>query len=80
MAEEDHDITLSHGVKLQRALEKNVALRASTSLDSIQSYEDMKAEKHFELPLNARHVNKARFTRLVRSGTNVCCYFQDTLG
>ena len=37
--DDEHDPTLPHGLKIQRALEKNVALRASTSLDSIQSYE-----------------------------------------
>ena len=78
--DEDHDATLPHGLKIQRALERNVALRASTSLDSIQSYEIIKAEKHFQNDLNVRHINNARFTRLLRFGTNVCCYFQDSIG
>ena len=77
---EDHDVSLPHGEKLQRALDKNIAVRASTSLDSIQSYEEMKADKHFQLPLNIRHINKARFTGLLRAGSGLCCYFQDALG
>ena len=78
--DEEQDPTLPHSTRTRKALEKNIALRASTSLDSIQSYEEIKAEKHFLHPLNVRHINNARFTRLLRAGTNVCCYFQDQIG
>ena len=77
--EDEYDPSLPHALQLRKALEKNIAVRASTSLDSIQSYESIKAEKHFINPLNVRYVNNAKFTALLRAGTNVCCYFQDQI-
>ena len=69
------DIDWSHETKIRKASEKNVEVRASTSMDSVTSYEDIKAEKHFLSPLNVRYINKMPFTRLMRLGTNVCCHF-----
>ena len=80
LVDEDHDQTLDQEVKLQQALEKNIQARASASAEIIQSYEDIKAEKHFLNPLNIRHINKAPFTRLLRTGANICCFFQENLG
>ena len=77
--EDEYDPELPHATQLKKALKKNIEVRASTSLDSIQSYESIKAEKHFLNPLNVRYVNNAKFTALRRAGTNVCCYFQDKI-
>ena len=66
--------------KRQKDLAENVAVRASTSLESIQSYEEIKAEKLFVNPLTIRHVNNVPFTRLLRVGTNLCCFFNEALG
>ena len=78
--DENHDQTLSMAVKMENALVQNIALRAATSQDSITSYEEIKAEKHFVNPLNIRHVNKVPFTRLLRLGTTACCFYHETLG
>ena len=72
--------TLSKRDKIKRAAVKNKAVRLATSQESIQSYESIKAEKHFTSKWNIRHVNKTPFTQLLRAGTGVCCYFQETTG
>ena len=72
--------TLSKTEKIKRAAAKNREVRIATSQESIQSYEDFKAEKHFKNGLNIRHVNNTPFTQLLRSGTGVCCYFQENTG
>ena len=77
---DEMDINWSHETKIRNASEKNVEVRASTSMDSIRSYEEIKAERHFLSPLNLRHINNMPFTRLMRLGTNVCCHFQEELG
>ena len=74
---EEFDPNLSHDEKIRKASEKNIAVRASTSLDSIRSYEEFKAEKHFLSQLNNRYINSMPFTRILRLGTNVCCHFQE---
>ena len=63
--------------KVQRITENNREVRASTSLDSVKSYESFKAEKHFQNQLNIRHYNRVALTRLLRVGTGSCCYFQE---
>ena len=78
--DEDSLATLSKRDKIKRAALKNQAVRVATSQESIQSYEEFKAEKHFTNQLNIRHVNKTPFTQLLRAGTGVCCYFQETTG
>ena len=75
--EDDVDPQWSHDVKIRKASERNVELRASTSMDSLRSYEDIKAEKHFLSQLNNRYINKMPFTRILRLGTNSCCHFQE---
>ena len=77
LVDEGHDPEKSQLEKIQRITEKNREVRASTSLDSIQSYESIKAEKHFQSHLNTRHYNRVAFTRLLRVGSDVCCYFQE---
>ena len=77
---QDETIPLDDVDKRQKDLEDNIAVRASTSLESIQSYEEIKAERLFVNPLNIRHVNKVPFTRLLRVGANVCCFFHEALG
>ena len=72
--------TLSKNEKIKRAAAKNRAVKVATSQESIQSYEEFKAEKHFKNRLNIRHVNNTPFTQLLRAGTGVCCYFQETIG
>ena len=76
---EDHDITLPQEVKIRNELLRNVEVRASTSLDSLKSFEEFKAEKLFSTALNQRHYNRLPFTKLLRMGTNVCCHYQETL-
>ena len=75
--DEGHDPLQPQLEKVQRITENNREVRASTSLDSIQSYESIKAEKHFQSQLNIRHYNRVTFTRLLRVGSDVCCYFQE---
>lgn len=75
--DEGHDPTQSQLEKVQRITENNREVRASTSMDSVKSYESFKAEKHFQNQLNVRHYNRVAFTRLLRVGTNCCCYFQE---
>ena len=77
--EEDYDPGLPHDEKIRKMSEKNKEVRASTSCDSLRSYEEIKAEKHFACPLNIRQINNMPFTRLLRLGTNVCCHFNETL-
>ena len=72
--------TLSKEDKIRRLAQKNTEVRASTSAESRKSYEEFKAEKHFRTPLNTRHLNKMPFTKLLRQGTGVCCYFQEDPG
>ena len=72
-----HDETLSQLEKVQRITEKNREVRASTSMESVKSYESIKAEKHFQNQLNTRHYNRVALTRLLRVGTGSCCYFQE---
>ena len=68
---------LSKKEKIKRAAQQNAEVRAATSQESVRSYEEFKAEKHFANPLNIRHVNNLPFTGLLRMGTNVCCYYQE---
>ena len=75
--DDEHDPLKNQLEKVQRITENNREVRASTSMDSIQSYESFKAEKHFQNELNTRHYNRVAFTRLLRVGTDVCCYFQE---
>ena len=72
--------TLSKRDKIKRTAAKNKAVRVATSEESIQSYESFKAEKHFTSQVNVRHVNNNPFTQLLRAGTGICCYFQETTG
>ena len=75
--DEGHDPLQPQLEKIQRITERNREVRASTSLDSIKSYESMKAEKHFQGQLNIRHYNRVTFTKLLRVGSDLCCYFQE---
>ena len=75
--EEDVDPNLSMDQKIRNESEKNIAVRASTSADSLRSYEEIKAEKHFLSSLNKRYFNRMPFTRILRLGTNICCHFQE---
>ena len=75
----DFDPELSQDEKIRKMSEQNVAVRASTSMDSLRSYEEIKAEKHFSCPLNIRQINNIPFTRLLRLGTNACCHFDETM-
>ena len=78
--EDDIDrLNLSHEEQRTEAQTRNVQVRASTSMDSLRSYEEIKAEKHFVTPLNIRHLNKVPFSRLLRVGTNVCCHFHEAI-
>ena len=72
-----HDSLKPQLEKVQRVTEKNREVREATSMDSIQSYESIKAEKHFQNELNIRHYNRVAFTRLLRVGSGACCYFQE---
>ena len=78
--DDDLDPEWSHEMKIRNESEKNKAVRASTSQDSLRSYEKIKAEKLFLSSLNIRQINKMPFTRLLRMGTNVCCHFDETSG
>ena len=80
MIDEDHDPCMPQQAKLNRTLERNIEARASTSMDSIKSYESLKAEKIFQHQINIRHINKVPFTKLLRAGTNICCHFQESIG
>ena len=75
--DDEHDPTKPLLEKIQRITENNRQVRASTSMDSIQSYESIKAEKHFQTPLSVRHYNRVAFTRLLRVGSGICCFFQE---
>ena len=72
-----HDSTKPQLEKVQRITQNNREVRASTSMDSVTSYESIKAEKHFQSQLNTRHYNRVALTRLLRVGTGSCCYFQE---
>lgn len=72
-----HDQTRPQVEKLVRTTERNRELKESQSLEIVQSYENIEADKIFQNPLNIRHVNKSPLTRLLRMGTGVCCYFQE---
>ena len=54
--DEDHDPLKTQLEKVQRITENNREVRASTSMDSIQSYESIKAEKHFQNQLIDVHI------------------------
>ena len=75
--DEGHDPEQSQLEKVQRITEMNREVRASTSMDSVKSYESFKAEKHFQSQLNIRHYNRVTFTKLLRVGSDLCCYFQE---
>lgn len=72
-----HDQTQSQYEKVKRTTQVTRALRAQTSRESLCSYEQMKAEKHFNTSINLRHINKLPFTRLLRVGTDACCHFNE---
>lgn len=78
--DEDHDPTMPQQSKLDRTLDRNIEARASTSMDSIKSYENLKAEKIFQHEINIRQINRIPFTKLLRAGTNVCCHFLEATG
>lgn len=76
---EDYDLSLPQEVRFRKEYERNVEVRASTSMDSLQEFEDFKAEKLFQSTLNIRHYNRVPFTKLLRMGTNECCHYQEAL-
>lgn len=76
---EDFDISLPKEIKIQNELIKNVEARAATSMESLQSLEEFKAEKLFSTTINRRQFNRMPFTRLLRLGTKECCHYQETL-
>ena len=65
--------------KLQIATARARELRIATSDETICSYEEIKAEKHFFNPLNLRQINTTH-TGLLRMGTGRCCFFQELTG
>lgn len=75
--DDGHDQTRSQFEKVKRTTEVTRDLRAKTSQESVCSYEQIKAEKHFNTNINLRHVNKLPFTRLLRMGTDACCHFNE---
>ena len=75
--DKDHDKTQSQYQKIARTTRVTRELRVATSQESVRSYEQIKAEKHFNTSINWRHVNKVPFTRLLRIGTGVCCFFNE---
>ena len=77
----DHDPLAPHMDKVQHTTEVVRELRQATSNESVQSYEQhFQGDKNFSMLLNIRHINRVPFTRLLRMGTRVCCYFNDIAG
>ena len=75
----DLDPTKPQMEKLQIATCRARDLRAAASNETIQSYEEMKADKHFFNVLNLRQVNNVH-TGLIRMDTQLCCFFQEVTG
>ena len=65
--------------KLQLVTSRTRDLRAATSDETLRSYEEMKAEKHFFNPLNLRQVNTMN-TGLIRMNSQLCCFFHENSG
>ena len=76
---EEYDPTLPQDVRIRKEYERNVEVRASTSLDSLQEFEVFKADKLYSNTLNLRQYNRLPFTKLLRMGANECCHYQETL-